>query len=137
MAFYVGDIADTVLVAINKIGSLINGPVLGVFALGVLTRRCNGAGAKAGLAAGFALNLLCWQFLPQVSWLWWNVFGLFATVTVGYLVSLVGARPAQDLGALVWSRQRYAQFGFKVNWLPRYALLLGWFAILVFALTRF
>ena len=45
MAFYVGDIADTVLVTINKIGSLINGPVLGVFVLGILTRRCNGLGA--------------------------------------------------------------------------------------------
>ena len=29
LAFFVGDIADTVLVAINKIGSLINGPVRG------------------------------------------------------------------------------------------------------------
>jgi SSS family solute:Na+ symporter len=137
MAFYVGDIADTVLVAINKIGSLINGPVLGVFALGVLTRRCNGTGARAGLAAGFTLNLLCWQFLPQVSWLWWNVFGLLATLIIGYAASLAGARPAQDISALVWSRARYAQFGFKVNWLPRYTLLLGWFTILVFLLTRF
>lgn len=36
-AFFVGDIAPTVLEAINKIGSLINGPVFAVFALGILS----------------------------------------------------------------------------------------------------
>lgn len=137
MAFYVGQIAETVLVAINKIGSLINGPVLGVFLLGVLTRRCNGPGARAGLAAGFGLNLVCWQFVPQLSWLWWNVFGFVATVTVGYGVSFAGARPIQDLTLLVWSRERYAQFGFTTNWLPRYGALLGWFALLVAMLALF
>ncbi len=137
MAFYVGQIADTVLVAINKIGSLINGPVLGVFALGVLSRHCNGRGARAGLAAGFALNLFCWQFVPQLSWLWWNVLGFFATVAVGYGVSFTGARPVQDLTLLVWSPRRYSQFGFAVNWLPRYGWLLGWFVLLVATLALF
>ena len=137
MAFYVGDIADTVLVTINKIGSLINGPVLGVFALGILTLRCNGLGAKAGLAAGFGLNLLCWQFAPQLSWLWWNVFGFAATVAVGYGVSLAGALPQQDLTQLVWSRSRYRAFGFAVNWLPRYAILIGWFGLLLSLLMLF
>ena len=42
MAFHVDDIASTVLVAINKIGSLINGPVLGVFIMGLLTTRATG-----------------------------------------------------------------------------------------------
>ena len=45
MSFFVDDIASTVLVAINKIGSLVNGPVLGVFMLGLLTKRSNGSGA--------------------------------------------------------------------------------------------
>ena len=137
MAFYVGEIADTVLVTINKIGSLINGPVLGVFALGILTSRGNGAGAKAGLAAGFGLNLLCWQYVPQLSWLWWNVSGLLATVAVGYGVSVFTARPAQDLSLLVWSRARYQAFGFRVNWLPRYGILLGWFVVLLVGLAAF
>ncbi len=137
MAFHVGDISDTVLVTINKIGSLINGPVLGVFALGLLTQRCNGTGARVGLAAGFILNLLCWQFAAQVSWLWWNVFGFAATVTVGYAVSLAGGRPAADVRQWVWSPARYRQFGFLINWLPRYALLIAWFAILLLLLTAF
>ncbi|MEM8661870.1 MAG: sodium:proline symporter, partial [Pseudomonadota bacterium] len=137
LAFYVDDIADTVLVAINKIGSLINGPVLAVFALGILTKRCNGLGAKVGLIAGFALNLYCWQYLPELSWLWWNVFGALATMIVGLGVSLISTRPAQDLAALVWTRERYLRFGFKINWLPRYAALGLYFLVLLFVLIQF
>ncbi|WP_018276726.1 sodium:solute symporter [Teredinibacter turnerae] len=92
-SFYVGDIADSVLVAINKIGSLINGPVLGVFLLGIFTRRCNGLGAVCGLCLGFVTNVLCWLYLPDVSWLWWNVIGLIVCILGGYLTSLfVGRR---------------------------------------------
>lgn len=137
LAFFVDDIASTVLVAINKIGSLINGPVLGVFALGILTTRSNGLGAKMGLFAGFGLNLFCWQFLPSLSWLWWNVFGLVATLIVGYGVSLMGARPLQDLASLTWTTAHYRSFGFEVNWLPRYAILAGWFVVLLLVLTQF
>lgn len=86
-SFYVGDISSSVLVTINKIGSLINGPVLGVFLLGLLTQRTTGTGATIGLIAGFVFNLLCWLYLPAVSWLWWNVFGLVVCIGVGYGLS--------------------------------------------------
>jgi SSS family solute:Na+ symporter len=137
MAFYVGDISDTVLVTINKIGSLINGPVLGVFALGILTTRANGLGAKAGLLAGFSLNLFCWQYVPDLSWLWWNVFGFFMTVGVGYGLSTISAKPKTNLSGLIWNREAYAGFGFSVNWTPRYWLLAGWFTLLLSLLTFF
>lgn len=87
-SFFVGDIATSVLEAINKIGSLINGPVLGVFLLGLLTRRSTGTGATAGLMVGFMFNAACWVYLPSLSWLWWNVFGLAICMSVGYAVSL-------------------------------------------------
>ena len=137
LAFYVGDIADTVLVAINKIGSLINGPVLGVFALGILTSRCNGTGAKAGLLAGFGLNLFCWLYVPTLSWLWWNVFGLFATLGVGFGVSLLGTAPKRNLTQLIWTPVHYQNFGFKVNWTPRYLILSVWFLFLLVLLMQF
>lgn len=130
-SFYVGDIAETVIEAINKIGSLINGPVLGVFTLGILTRRANGRGALVGLLSGFLLNLYCWQFIPGISWLWWNVFGFFAAVTSGYLASLVRPVFTRNNTELTWSPARYRCFGFKVNWVPRYWALFIWFAGLV------
>jgi SSS family solute:Na+ symporter len=45
-AFFVDDIASTVIVAVNKVGSLINGPILGVFLLGLLTRSATGQGCQ-------------------------------------------------------------------------------------------
>ncbi len=135
-AFFVGDIAESVLVAINKIGSLINGPVLGVFALGLLTQRATAMGANVGLLLGFCLNLACWQFLPQLSWLWWNVFGFFATVVGGYLMSLLGVKAAIH-PELLWSVARYREFGFKLDWRKGYAVLLVWFLLLTFGIAQF
>ncbi len=134
MAFHVGDIASTVLVAINKIGSLINGPVLGVFALGLLTQRATGFGACLGLLLGFTTNLLCWQFLPNVSWLWWNLFGFVITTTFGYMLSFRGASSVEGL---TWSLTRFQSIDFKVNWTPRYIALLIWFAGLFGAISLF
>jgi len=133
MAFHVDDIATTVLVAINKIGSLINGPVLGVFTMGLLTTRATGPGACIGLLAGFLLNLGFWQFLPEISWLWWNVFGFVTTVVVGLLVSSLRrqARPGEDL---VWSLSGLTSLGFDGDWRIRYLTLGIWFLLLTGAL---
>ena len=75
-AFFVDDIASTVIVAVNKVGSLINGPILGVFLLGLLTRSATGQGARVGFVAGLVTNAYLWAAVPSVSWLWWNVIGL-------------------------------------------------------------
>lgn len=137
LAFYVSDISDSVLVTINKIGSLINGPVLGVFALGILTTRSNGLGAKVGLIAGFGLNLGCWIFVPTLSWLWWNVFGFFATVSIGFGFSLLTQPSNKVLAALIWTPANYQKFGFELNWIPRYLILAAWFMILLGILISF
>ncbi|UCH23819.1 MAG: sodium:solute symporter [Deltaproteobacteria bacterium] len=86
-AFYVGDISETVIESVNKIGSIINGPLLAVFLMGVLSRRINSRGAVSGFVTGFVVNLLLWEFAPQFSWLWWNVIGFVIAYLAGYLVS--------------------------------------------------
>ncbi len=92
-AFFVGGISDTIVESINKIGSLLNGPLLAVFLMGMLTRRVNGQGATGGLIVGFTVNLLLWRFAPRISWLWWNVIGFFTALALGYLISLAFAKP--------------------------------------------
>jgi SSS family transporter len=77
-SFYVGNVAPTVIESVNKIGSLINGPLLAVFVMGMLSRRINGQGAVLGLIAGCCCNLWLWKYAPNVSWLWWNVIGFIA-----------------------------------------------------------
>ncbi len=105
-AFYVGGISSSIIESINKISSLINGPILATFLLAILTRRANGHGAFTGILAGFALNLGLWKFAPMVSWLWWNVFGCAATFIVGYVVSLFfNAPPASKLKGLTFEAE--------------------------------
>lgn len=131
MAFFVEDIASTVLEAINKIGSLANGPVLAVFALGIFTKRANGTGAITGLLSGFAFNLVCWQFLPKLSWLWWNVFGFVTSVAIGYGVScLIRSPKIANLNGLTWRSLTWRDPGFRYNWRIFSAMLLGWFGFL-------
>lgn len=89
LAFYVGDIAKTVIEAINKIGSVFYGPILGVFLLAVLTKRTHARAANTGLVAGILLNLYLWNFQPQIFWFWWNFAGAALTVATGYLGSLL------------------------------------------------
>ena len=125
-SFYVGDISSSVLVAINKIGSLINGPVLGVFTLGIFTKRANGNGVVLGLLAGFLFNLLCWIYLPDVSWLWWNVFGFLVSVLVGYGASLVSPVSVKDLNIL-----RFNGHYDWLSWKYRYLTLVFYSVFLI------
>ena len=130
LAFWVDDIATTVLVAVNKLGSLINGPLLAVFVLGLLTRRASGPGVCYGFVAGFLVNLALWLGAPSISWLWWNVIGFVVALLVGSLV--VPADRVQTHGA-IWSRDSLVAAGFDVRWTLRYAAL--FVATLLFMLT--
>jgi Na+/proline symporter len=70
------------------IASVAYGALLGVFLLGVLTRRATENGAIAGMACGLALNLYLWLG-TSVAWTWFVTLGTMVTFAVGYLVSMV------------------------------------------------
>ncbi len=133
-AFFVGGIADSIIVAINKIGSLANGPILAVFILGVLTRKTSGVGAVSGLIIGLLFNAALWVFVSSVSWLWWNVIGFLVTFGVGWAVSYI--KPNEKVAeGVVWKRGRVREKGFEKNWVPYYWVLGGWaIAILVISI---
>ena len=69
-----------------QIASIAYGALLGVFLLGVLTRRANQNGAILGMLCGFATEVYLWQFTP-VPWTWWVAIGTAVTFTVGYAAS--------------------------------------------------
>ncbi len=95
-AFFVADVSQTIIESVNKIGSLINGPLLAVFLMGMLTQRVNGQGALAGLITGFSFNVVLWKWAPGVSWLWWNVIGFLTTAIIGYACSLAFPAPTSE-----------------------------------------
>lgn len=87
LSFYADSIAPTVIEAINKVGSALYGPILGVFLMAMFRNKVTATGANVGLLAGMFLNLYLWIFEPQIFWMWWNFIGLIVTVGVAFAVS--------------------------------------------------
>jgi solute:Na+ symporter, SSS family len=71
-----------------EIASIAYGALLGVFLLGVLTRRANQVGGMLGMFSGLATEVYLWRF-TAVPWTWYVAIGTAAAFLVGYAVSLV------------------------------------------------
>jgi SSS family solute:Na+ symporter len=71
-----------------QIASIAYGALLGVFLLGVLTRKANQSGAIVGMLFGFFVELYLWQW-TRVPWTWWVMIGTIVTFAVGYASSLL------------------------------------------------
>jgi SSS family solute:Na+ symporter len=69
-----------------QIASVAYGALLGVFLLGVLTRRANQGGAMVGMLCGFVTELYLWLG-TRVPWTWYVMIGTTVTFGVGYVVS--------------------------------------------------
>jgi SSS family solute:Na+ symporter len=70
-----------------QIASVAYGALLGVFLLGVLTRRANENGAMLGMLCGFVTELYIWLG-TAVPWTWYVAIGTMVTFGVGYGASL-------------------------------------------------
>ena len=88
-AFFVGDISDTVIEAINKVGSAFYGPVLAAFLLGILIPRVGGWPVFIGILVGVVVNLYLWKAVTGLHWMWWNPIGFMMTSSVAFGFSLV------------------------------------------------
>jgi len=68
--------------AVNVVGSLFYGSMLGVFVLAFSPWRVNGFGAFSGMIAG--LTAVAWTAsYTEVTFLWYNLIGCVVTVAVG------------------------------------------------------
>jgi solute:Na+ symporter, SSS family len=74
-----------------QIAMLAYGALLGVFLLGVLTKRATQTGAIAGMIAGLAAELYLWMY-SQIAFTWWVPIGTCVTFAVGYLASILLAK---------------------------------------------
>jgi SSS family solute:Na+ symporter len=71
-----------------QIASVAYGALLGVFLLGVLTKRANQRGATIALFCGFAVDLYVWLF-TKIPWTWYVLIGSVITFAIGYAASLI------------------------------------------------
>jgi len=69
-----------------SIASITLGLLLGVFMLGVLTRRVGQNAASFGVVAGLA-TIVYVRFFTPVAWTWWVLIGSVSTFIAGYLAS--------------------------------------------------
>lgn len=127
-AFFVGDLANSVVEAINRIGALFYGPLLAAFLCGMLDRRSRGPAVLCGVGVGLACNLaLAYGLGPQLFWMWWNITGLVVAVLITWLASrlMPAPLPAQLQGSTLDGqalRRNFAQQRFAI------LLLLAWAA---------
>jgi SSS family transporter len=74
------------------IASVVYGPMLGAFLLGILTKTAN----QRGVMTGMATSLLCMMAVKAYStlaWTWYVLLGTAVCASVGYVASLVTADP--------------------------------------------
>ena len=82
-----------------KVIGLFMGVLGGLFALGVLTRRANGAGALAGAFTGTVVMVILWQWTPVNGYLY-TFCGIASCFIAGYLASLVLPGDQHDIDRL-------------------------------------
>jgi SSS family solute:Na+ symporter len=77
-----------------QIASVAYGALLGVFLLGVLTKRANQNGALLGMLCGLATELYLWN-RSSIAFTWWVAIGTCVTFAVGYVASGLWNTPAK------------------------------------------
>ena len=86
-----------------------SGILLGVFLLGVVTRRANSFGVMTGMTAGLiaALSATAPYYFcklpsgaPRLSFFWINIIGCLATCVVGYFASLLKNRNKRQVNPI-------------------------------------
>jgi solute:Na+ symporter, SSS family len=87
--------SHTVLETGLSLASVAYGGLLGVFLLGLLTKRAKQTGAIIGMLCGLALNIYIWKW-THIAWTWYVTFGSITTFVVGYLASLLEADTDAD-----------------------------------------
>jgi Na+/proline symporter len=71
--------------AVNKLGSLFYGTILGIFLLAFYTKEISGTAASLGAIIGEAAVLWCAAF-TNLAWLWWNVIGCVVGVAAALVI---------------------------------------------------
>ena len=81
----------SLIVAVNKVGSLFYGSLLGCFVVAFVFRRVGGTAVFLGMLAGEAA-ILATSYFTDISWLWYNVIGCLVVVLVALAVDSVTPR---------------------------------------------
>jgi Na+/proline symporter len=79
---------STVVEAVLSIAALTTGTVLGIFLLGIFTRRVGGQAALVGIVVGLCAMLSIFYWTP-IAWTWYSVIGAAMTFIAACLAQVV------------------------------------------------
>jgi SSS family solute:Na+ symporter len=85
VAFFANRVGS-LIEAVNILGSLFYGTILGIFLLAFYFKQVGGTAAFIGALAGEAVVLYCWKFTP-ISYLWYNVIGCAVGIGAALLIT--------------------------------------------------
>jgi SSS family transporter len=82
----------SLIVAVNKVGSLFYGSLLGCFALAILFPRVRGTAVFTGMLAGEAA-IFATAWFTDISWLWYNVIGCAVVMLTALVITAASPGP--------------------------------------------
>lgn len=102
LALFAKDLGELIF-AYPRVSSFIAGPLLGIFLLGIVTKRATAGGVLVGASASLALVCFA-SFFTRWSFFYLCAMGFGVTFAMGYLASLFQAPPpVEKTRGLVWN----------------------------------
>lgn len=131
LAYFVGNISDSVLVSIGIVGSLFYGPILAAFLLGVCFKRVTAKGVFIGIISGVFFNLVLHFWFKEIFWLWWNCFGCLVSIFISLFISLFDKQLNYKKISkyIIWNTELLKG---ERAWIPTYLVLVGYFFLMIF-----
>jgi sodium-coupled monocarboxylate transporter 8/12 len=90
LAFVISQFKTNLVESVNTIIGLVGGPMVGLFLLGMFTKRADQRGAIIGGIVGLAASL---YLSLHVSFLWLTMCGTLVTILVGWITSGRSVKP--------------------------------------------
>lgn len=92
----------SMMVLWSQLGALLGGGIVGVYTLGMFTKRANGFGAICGAIISIVITVLV-KFHTSLHWGTYAPIAILACIVFGYLFSLLGGKPANLAGLTVFT----------------------------------
>ncbi len=126
LAFVTGDIAETVIEAINKIGSVFYGPILATFIVATMVKWVHARAMNVGLITGVLVNVYLWLVVgDQLFWFWWNFIG----AAVSFSLALIYQKLSQKENSYAVEKDEDGIF--QNVWSRNTIILLVYFLVIV------
>lgn len=85
---------ENLIEAVNILGSLFYGTILGIFLIAFFIKRIKGHGVfLAAIIAQFIVFIIYFFFEKYVAYLWYNVIGCALVITLSFLITMLRKRP--------------------------------------------